>query len=544
MKNVCLIVLISFFFTQLIAQIQCTKGNCENGYGVCIFPSGSKYAGDFIDGKIHGQGILYFSNGDKYIGNWINQFREGEGRMIFAGGDEYIGEFLQNKFHGEGIMQYASGNRYEGYWTNNQPNGKGTFYYSNGDRYVGQLEKGVCQGQGTMYYSDGARYVGNWFNNKKHGQGMMDFSDGQKIQGEWADDQYLADWSEFAFAGDTASLQNCNEVYCSATCGKYTYKDGSQYVGDFHLGQPSGIGTVYYVSGDRYEGGWENHTPDGKGIMYYANGKVLGALWDHGKPVQKLFAENEGLAGEPVIIEKDAAVKIWAVIVGAARYNHMPTLRYTDDDAYQVYAFLKSPEGGALPDSQVKLLIDEDATRKQMLDAMRSIFLKADENDVVLFYFSGHGLKGSFLPYDYDGYNNRVLHEEITNLLDLSRAKHKLVIADACHSGSLLAQRNAFQSSLNKYYEAFELTKGGTALLMSSKGEEFSLEDGGLRSGIFSHFLVRGLKGAANANDDKIITISELYNYVYQKVRAYTGNVQTPALTGDYDADLPVAIIR
>ena len=79
----------------------------------------------------------------------------------------------------------------------------------------------------------------------------------------------------------------------------------------------------------------------------------------------------------------------------------MPPLRYTDDDAYQVYAFLKSPEGGALPDKQVRILIDEQATRQNILDAMRTIFLRADENDVVMFYFSGHGLKGaSFIPVD------------------------------------------------------------------------------------------------------------------------------------------------
>ena len=39
----------------------------------------------------------------------------------------------------------------------------------------------------------------------------------------------------------------------------------------------------------------------------------------------------------------DEDVKIYAMIVGVARYDHMPTLKYTDDDAYKIYAFLQKP---------------------------------------------------------------------------------------------------------------------------------------------------------------------------------------------------------
>ena len=85
---------------------------------------------------------------------------------------------------------------------------------------------------------------------------------------------------------------------------------------------------------------------------------------------------------------------------------------------------------------------------------------------------------------------------------------------------------------------------GGTALLMSSKGEEYSLEDGGLRSGIFSHFLVKGLKGEADTSGDKIVSVRELFNFVYKQVRLYTGNVQTPTLTGQFDDNMPVAAVR
>jgi hypothetical protein len=487
---------------------------------------------------------LYYKDGSKYIGNWDNQQRAGKGRMIFANGNEYLGAFKDNQINGEGTMTYTSGNIYEGQWLDGKPHGKGMFTYTNGDQYEGMFFEGQTEGRGRMVYSDGSVYDGEWSKNKRHGQGKMTFPDGEVIGGNWSEDNYQADWSRLAFEGDTSLLRDCHKDYCANGTGKYIYRDGSKYVGEFAAGFPQGNGTVFYADGNRYEGGWKDHAPHGKGVMFYADGREIGAIWDFGKPIKKLFERRNNDIQKEIAVDRNLEVKIWAIIIGAARYTHMPALRYTDDDAYQIYAFLKSPEGGALPDNQVRLLIDEDATRNNIMTSMKSVFLRADENDVILFYFSGHGLPGSFLPVDYDGYNNKLEHTEIKQVLEASKAKHKLVLADACHSGSILASRQTLNSILQRYYEAFESTRGGTALMMSSKGEEYSLEDGGLRSGIFSHFLVRGLKGEADSNGDKMVVIQELFDYVYKQVRLYTGNVQTPTLTGSFDSRMPVAAIR
>ncbi len=531
-------------FATLSAQIECLRGNCYNGYSVCVFPSGAKYEGHFLDGRCHGEGTLYFTNGDRYVGNWKNHYREGQGRFYFANGDEYEGYFHKNQLHGQGRMRYANGNRYEGDWKNNNPNGYGLLQYANGDRYEGTFKDGARHGLGAMYYADQSKYDGEWRDDQRHGQGALVYPDGMSVKGHWANGEYKADWAELGFKGDTARLRNCNLNYCEGGNGKFSYRNGAKFVGEFSRGVPSGNGTVYYRNGDRYDGGWQEDAPQGKGVMYYANGRVVGALWEGGRSVRTLFSENEDFNRPGVAIDYDREVKIWAVIIGAARYSHMPPLRYTDDDAYQIYAFLKSPEGGALPDNQLRLLIDEEATRANILNAMRSVFLRADENDVIMFYFSGHGLKGAFLPVDFDGYNNRLNHGEIREMLNASRAKHKIVLADACHSGSILAMKTPLNIVLEKYYQAFEETRGGTALLLSSKGEEYSLEDGGLRSGVFSHFLVRGLKGEADRDYNDIVTIQELFDYVYERVRGYTDKVQTPVLMGAFDQQMPVAIKR
>ena len=168
----------------------------------------------------------------------------------------------------------------------------------------------------------------------------------------------------------------------------------------------------------------------------------------------------------------------------------------------------------------------------------------ADENDVIITYFAGHGVNGYYIPFDCNGYQNKVDYNDVKTKLAMSQAKQKLCIVDACHSGSLLAMKAPVMESLNLFYSELSSTAGGTAFLMSSKEEEFSLESMGLRQGVFSHFLIEGLKGYADANANSIVTIDELYSFIYKKVKDYTGDAQTPVLAGSFDKTMPIAMIR
>jgi hypothetical protein len=538
---------LSFF-----ASAQCLEGDCQNGRGIFQFDTGNKYAGDFRKGYPHGKGAVYFINGNRYNGDWVMGVREGTGIFYFSAGNVYTGTFRKNRFNGQGTMTFTSGNKYTGNWENDQPNGSGVFYFAGGDRYEGAFRNGNFEGFGIMLYKNRERYEGSWANNVRHGKGKMYRSDGSIIEGTWENGSLKTTATEGGAIKPTTTasnntnetLQDCNSIYCREGKGTYNYGDGSRWVGYFKDGVPEGQGTCYYANGDKFVGNFEKHAPHGEGIMYYKNGRILSALWEYGRPVGDMPA-NSRINDQKVDVESDPEVKIWAVVIGVGRYKSMPVLKYSDDDAYQFYAFLKSPEGGALPDKQVRILVDEDATRANILTTMRQVYLKADDNDVIVFYFSGHGLEGYFLPQDFDGTNNKLYHNEIKTLFEQSRAKHKVCIADACHSGSLLAMKNAeLTSTLRSFYRAFNETKGGMALFMSSKGEEYSLEDQGLRSGIFSHYLIRGLKGEADIDANNIVTIREVFDYVYKNVRVYTSNAQTPTISGNYDAAMPISVIR
>ncbi|MBU6340985.1 MAG: caspase family protein [Bacteroidetes bacterium] len=536
-------------FSNSNANAQCISGNCQNGSGTYRYSANSKYTGQFVNG-----------------------LREGKGKFTYPNGNVYEGQFSRNKMMGEGTMYHANGDRYVGSWYNDQAHGKGIYYFKTRERYEGDFKYGEFEGFGVMYYTDGAYFTGNWKGSRKHGNGVLTKADGRTISGVWNmgklqdpnAGQNVVDAAKPTNSSkpnskppveipvakpknkpDLNGLRDCSTNFCRSGNGYYTYLDGSTWVGEFKEGEPNGKGTCYYANGDRYEGAWLNNAPYGKGIMYFATGRVYGAEWVNGAPVKELDSQEE-IPADPVRTENSKNVKIWALVVGVGSYTAMPTLKYTDDDANMLYAFLKSPEGGALPDNQVVLLVDEDATRQNILNTMRQLFLRADANDVVVLYFSGHGLDGCFLPVDYDGYNNKLRHEEIKKIFLESKAKHKLCIADACHSGSLnynngLAAKGPAPVRLERYFQAFEDAEGGIGLMMSSTADELSLEDQGLHHGVFTYFVLQGLKGKADVNNDYLITIKELYSYVYHKVRDYTAGAQSPVLTGTYDDAMPVA---
>ena len=331
----------------------------------------------------------------------------------------------------------------------------------------------------------------------------------------------------------------CISGNCDDGEGTYIYKDNSSYTGEFKESLAHGYGKCNYSNGNSYEGHWQGHEFHGEGTFYESTGKSTRGIWEKGE-LKKVIK----------IIEQEVP-KTWAVIVGVAAYNHMPRLQYTDDDAYKMYAFLKSPEGGAIPDERMNLMIDEKATKENIITAMRDLAAKVGHEDVLIFYFSGHGEENSLLPFDYDGLYNRLTYQEINVLLQMSNAKHKICLTDACYSGSMIAMKGVGRNNKNETagnskntFDIFTEEEEEIAVLVSSQANEKSVESTRLRQGTFSHFLIKGLKGDADRDRDNLITISELYKYVHRQVKSYTKNLQTPSLFGNYDPDMPIGKVR
>jgi hypothetical protein len=545
---------------------QCQSGDCQNGDGVYLLPSGAKYFGGFKDGEIHGHGICKYPDGSTYDGQWQFRFPDGRGTMTYADGSTRSGYWKKgqpvdmngyptNDITEKGGMTQRDDNIQSGCISGNCWNGKGIFAYPDGSKYRGDFLKGKLDGWGTFYYVSGNKYVGEFKRGLPDGEGTMHYPNSTRETGNWIGGEFVGQNQVYN------QRTGCVSGDCSNGQGVYVFPDGKgRYSGKFVNSFPEGYGKVEYSNGDRYEGELVKGKLHGKGVYYYQYGRIIEGFWKTGSYAGKRQPDTfqssprrETYTNNPTPTRQNPttsyqglnAPKIWAVIVGIANYNHMPILRYTDDDAYEMYAFLRSPEGGAISKERMVKLIDEEATKDNILNAMQTTFRKAGPNDLVILYFSGHGLRGSFLPIDYDGHNNKLYHEEINAVLKSSPAKHKLCIADACHSGSLLTRRDGtVENMLEDYYEKLASSDPSTALIMSCKSEETSLESNNLRQGVFSHYLIRGMEGEADLNGDGTIGIQELFNFVSSNVRDYTGMRQSPIIQGQYDRNMPIGIIR
>ncbi len=98
----------------------CIEGNCENGYGLYVWPNGNRYEGDWVDGKTHGKGVHTWASGNRYEGDWVDGNRTGRGVLTWADGHRYEGYWVDGKRNGRGILTNPDGIVRAGIWQDNE----------------------------------------------------------------------------------------------------------------------------------------------------------------------------------------------------------------------------------------------------------------------------------------------------------------------------------------------------------------------------------------------------------------------------------------
>lgn len=219
-----------------------------------------------------------------------------------------------------------------------------------------------------------------------------------------------------------------------------------------------------------------------------------------------------------------AEAKIYLVAVGVSDYPGTANdLTLPANDA-KTTAWLYSKN------TKVKysLLLNGQATQKRIKAAMKKVYGEAKANDIVVFFFSGHGYPGGFVAYD-GMLDYSVVRDGMAN----NKCKNKMIFADACFAGKIRINNNG-QSSVSA------AKKANVMLFLSSRGNETSLEKPGMKNGFFTTYLVKGLRGGADKNRDRTITAKELFNYVHSGVIQLSGNRQHPVMWGKFANNMPV----
>ena len=265
-------------------------------------------------------------------------------------------------------------------------------------------------------------------------------------------------------------------------------------------------------------------------------------------------------------LNKDAQIgERFAVVVGISTYKNskkgIPELHNAANDALAFAEFLKSSKGGGFDEEKVLLLLNEQANSKALRRALFTYLKKAIEEDLVIFFFSGQGAPepGSMdnyylLTYDADPDD---LPATAIPTWDVNiafqryiKARRAVVIVDASHI-SEIGKISGFRSSsnqnlINRYLKELSKTGEGKVFFSATQEGQTSVKprSAGIKTGLFTHYLLEGLAGAADENGDSVITLGEVIDYTIDLVSAASRGKQRPEVTGKFDRDLPFAVLK
>lgn len=233
-------------------------------------------------------------------------------------------------------------------------------------------------------------------------------------------------------------------------------------------------------------------------------------------------------------MSKHELSRSWAVIIGISQYQYsgqkgLTNLIFADDDAK---SFVRSLHNLGWNDSHIKLLINEDATQRNITIALESWLTKAGPNDQIVLFWAGHGFpdpedpeKVYFACYDTDisipatGYRM----DRVRKSLEERKSKNVILLADTCHAGKLITRGDGSRGisivpNINKMVREQNIPKGWV-FMVGADTDRQSIEHSAWSNGAFTHSLIKGLGGEADGYQsmgpkDNIVTMGELRAYM------------------------------
>jgi len=256
---------------------------------------------------------------------------------------------------------------------------------------------------------------------------------------------------------------------------------------------------------------------------------------------------NRGASAENAASNSEGTTHV--VLVGISAYKNLPEskqLDFADDDAELLSGYLKS-QG----DIRLKVFLNEVATNKDKIgrEIQMTLLNEAQQGDEVIIYFAGHGdvdtlMNDGYLllnqveapevaPYSFNDAVSLTLIQRFINVSAEKRGIKVTFIADACHSGAVTSA-NDMISKIN----------ANVITITSCQKKEVSQEsiEFGNGHGVFTYYLVQGLMGLADMDEDKVVDLMELEMYVKMSVSKRTMKAQNPVFSGS--SNEPVALVN
>ena len=245
--------------------------------------------------------------------------------------------------------------------------------------------------------------------------------------------------------------------------------------------------------------------------------------------------------------------KLYVLAVGVSKYQStsVPALELAGKDARDFAAAAQNQKGGLYRDVVMRVLVDQQATKDQVLDGLDWIRKETTSKDVAMVFLAGHGVNDPngvyyFLPSntDLEGLlRTGVSFSDIKNAV-ASIAGKALFFVDTCHSGNVMGTRRG-TLDITGVVNELASAENGAVVFAASTGRQFSLENSEWGNGAFTKALVEGINGKADYIGKGKITINMLDLYISERVKELTKGQQTPTTTKPQTVpDFPVAVKR
>ena len=203
--------------------------------------------------------------------------------------------------------------------------------------------------------------------------------------------------------------------------------------------------------------------------------------------------------------------KQYALMIGNNNYENIADLETASADARSFGNILENKYGFIVEEPLI------DATRNDILLSLDNLVNQLNKSDSLIIFYAGHGRidedtkRGYWTPVDglADSYRNDISNDDITNLLKKIKARHILVIADSCYSGSLI--RSSKMSNKSKkdlqYFE--QLNNKKSRKVITSGGLEPVSDSGANGHSAFANAMLQEL-----SNNNKVLTAENLYQSI------------------------------
>jgi hypothetical protein len=240
----------------------------------------------------------------------------------------------------------------------------------------------------------------------------------------------------------------------------------------------------------------------------------------------------------------------YALIIGNNKYDDqkLAQLKTPAADSQALAKILDDKTIGSF--DEVTPLINQTETRVRR--AISTFLTNKKPDDLVLLYFSGHGVlddRGRLYLALKDTQVNLLKATSISSSfvadeMDSCRSKRQILILDCCHSGAFARGTKGEQKAITE--TTFEGSGFGRVVLTASDSTQYALEGDQVikqtELSLFTHFLLDGLKtGEADLNNDGLIALDEWYDYTYAKVVSETPRQVPHKWSYNQQGDLVIA---